>query len=53
MLPALAWVSPRSMRIIVVLPAPLGPRKPKALPRGNVEIDVVDRGALAEALGEA
>ena len=23
------------MRIIVVLPAPLGPRKPKALPRGT------------------
>src|ERR1700722_10307846 len=33
--PALAWVRPSNMRIIVVLPAPLGPRKPKALPRGT------------------
>ena len=52
MLPALAWVRPSSMRIIVVLPAPLGPRKPKALPRGTLQIDAVDRGTLAEALGQ-
>ncbi len=35
MLPELAPVSPRRVLIIVVLPAPLGPRKPKALPRGT------------------
>src|SRR5271166_4865906 len=35
MLPALARVRPSSVRIIVVLPAPFGPRKPNALPRGT------------------
>src|SRR5271170_2154000 len=35
MVPALALVRPSSVRIIVVLPAPLGPRKPKALPLGT------------------
>ncbi len=33
--PALAWVSPSSVRIRVVLPAPFGPRNPNAQPRGT------------------
>src|SRR3954470_10031576 len=33
--PEVGWARPRSMRIRVVLPAPLAPRKPKALPRGT------------------
>src|SRR5579862_312692 len=35
MLPAVAGVRPSSIRISVVLPAPFGPRKPKATPRGT------------------
>ena len=35
MVPASAWVSPSSTRISVVLPAPFGPRYPKAQPRGT------------------
>src|SRR5271156_4104786 len=35
MLPALAWVRPSNVRIMVVLPAPFGPRKPNAQPRGT------------------
>ena len=41
------------MRIIVVLPAPLGPRKPNAHAARHPQVDAVDRGALAEALGQA
>ena len=32
-----------SMRIVVVLPAPLGPRKPKISPCSHGEIDAGDR----------
>ncbi len=31
--PELGWSSPHSMRMVVVLPAPLGPRKPNTSPR--------------------
>src|SRR5579862_2029058 len=33
--PEVGGASPMSMRIVVVLPAPLGPRKPKKQPRGT------------------
>ena len=48
-----ARVRPSSMRISVVLPAPFGPRKPKATPRGHEQVDVVDGDAVAEALRQA
>src|ERR1700689_1112185 len=35
MLPAFARVRPSSVRMILVLPAPLGPRKPNAQPLGT------------------
>ena len=41
------------IRIVEVLPAPFGPRKPKASPRRDVEIDRVDGRELAEALCQA
>ena len=33
--PAVGSIRPISMRMVVVLPEPLGPRKPKTLPRGT------------------
>ena len=44
--------SPTSMRIVVVLPAPLGPRKPKTSPARHLEGHVGDRLAVAEPLGQ-
>ena len=41
------------MRMVEVLPAPLGPRKPKASPARHVEVDLVDGGEVAEALRQA
>ena len=41
------------MRMKVVLPLPLGPRKPKISPRAHLQIDVIDDGAVAEPLGHA
>ena len=41
------------MRIVVVLPAPFEPRKPKTWPLGHVELEPVERGDRAEALDEA
>src|SRR6201987_3523571 len=38
MLPALGRVSPSSILIKVVLPAPFGPRKPNATPRGTFRL---------------
>ena len=35
MLPLVGSAKPRSMRMVVVLPDPLGPRKPKIDPRGT------------------
>src|SRR3954451_23930638 len=35
MVPASRGISPVSMRMVVDLPAPVGPRKPKKLPRGT------------------
>ena len=44
--------SPQSMRMVVDLPAPLLPRKPKISPRADVERDVVDGDEIAEAPGQ-
>ena len=41
-LPSSGVSRPQSMRMVVVLPLPLGPRKPQMRPRGHREIDVVD-----------
>ena len=40
------------VRTVVVLPAPLGPRKPKTSPGGDREGDVLEGGALTEPLGQ-
>ena len=40
------------MRMVVDFPAPLGPSSPKHSPGGNVEADVVDRGAGAVPLDQ-
>ena len=45
--------SPTSIRSVVVLPAPLGPRKPVTVPGSQRKRDVADDGAAAEALREA
>ena len=44
--------SPQSALMMVVLPEPFGPRKPKSSPLPTLEADVVDRGERAEADGE-
>ena len=41
------------IRIVEVLPAPLGPRNPNDSPRRDVEVDAVDRDELAEPLGQS
>ena len=40
------------IRIVDVLPAPFGPRKPNASPGVDVEVDGVHSGEAAEALGQ-
>ena len=40
------------MRIVEVLPAPFGPRNPKASPGLDPEVDPVDRDEVVEALRE-
>ena len=42
-LPALGFVSPSSIRSVVVLPAPFGPRKPVIVPGRERERERVDR----------
>src|SRR5215211_7299405 len=37
-LPEVGWSSPRIMRIVVVLPAPFGPRKPVTMPGSMVQV---------------
>ncbi len=39
-MPAVGLVNPHSMRIVVVLPAPLAPRKPKISPTG-IDIEIL------------
>ena len=50
--PAVGGVSVVSMRISVVLPAPLGPSRPKISPCSTVKADVVHGHEIAEALGQ-
>ncbi len=46
-------ISPSSIRMVVVLPEPFGPRNPKTAPGGHVQVDVVDRDVpTGEPLGE-
>ena len=40
------------MRMVVVLPEPLGPRKPHTSPSRHRDIDMIDRDLAAEALGQ-
>ena len=40
------------IRIVDVFPAPFGPRKPKASPRCDVEVDAVHGHELAETLDQ-
>ena len=41
--PAVGWSSPDSILSVVVLPAPLGPRKPTRSPASISKLDAVDR----------
>ena len=50
--PRSGWRMPQSMRMVVDLPAPLGPRKPKISPLATLERDMVDRGERPERLGQ-
>ena len=43
---------PSTSRMTVVLPAPLGPRKPNTSPLQTVHVEAVDRAQAAELLGE-
>ena len=53
MRPLVGWASPSSRRMSVVLPAPFGPRKPNAQPRGTCRSMDCEGGAVAEALAQA
>ena len=50
-LPAVGGRKQVSMRMVVVLPAPLGPRKADDLAFCDFEGDVVDRGVPGVSLG--
>ena len=41
------------MRMVVVLPAPFGPRNAKTSPRSHREADLIDGDQVAESLGQA
>ena len=43
---------PQSMRMVVVLPLPLGPRKPKISPSQHAQREVLDDALAAEALAQ-
>jgi hypothetical protein len=45
-------VSPTIIRMVVDLPAPLGPTKPVTRPGGDLEGHVVDGDPIAVVLGE-
>ena len=53
--PSPRWAArrPQSMRMVVDLPAPLGPRKPKISPLATVQVDAVHGHEVAEALGQS
>ena len=46
--PSVAGRNPVSIFIVVDLPQPLEPRKPKISPRRDAEIDVIDGDEIAE-----
>ena len=50
---SLAWRKPSRISTVVVLPAPLGPRKAKISPRRDLEVDAADRLVVAVALAQA
>ena len=50
--PEVGVMKPASMRMVVVLPAPLGPRKPSTSPGLHLEAHIVDGGERLVALGE-
>ena len=52
-MPAVTGETQPIIRIVEVLPAPFGPRKPNASPGRDVEVDPVDRREVAEPLGQA
>jgi len=52
MVPASGGMMPSIMRSVVVLPAPLGPRKPRMLPRAREKLEIVHGGEIAEAFGD-
>ena len=51
--PSVGSVSPSSIRIVVVLPAPFCPSSPKILTTAHLEVKAVDRGEVAVLLGQA
>ncbi len=50
--PDVGRACPVSMRIVVDLPAPLGPSSPRTMPRGTVSVEAVDRRDRAELLDD-
>ena len=50
--PAVGRIRPSSIRIVVVLPDPFGPRNPYTAPRGTARSIAVDRDLPAEPLGQ-
>ena len=46
-------MNPASMRMVVDLPAPFGPRKPSTSPLANSERNRVHRGEAAKSLAQA
>ena len=52
-LPPLAWRKPSRISTVVVLPAPLGPRKAKISPRRDLQVDPADGLVVAVALVQA
>ncbi len=45
-------MSPKIMRMVVVLPHPLGPRKPKTSPLIHGRIEIIDRAQALEIFGQ-
>ena len=50
--PLVGVMNPASMRIVVDLPAPLGPRKPRTSPGSTREGEVVDGEQAVVVLGQ-
>ena len=52
-MPPLGGETAPIIRIVELLPAPFGPRKPNVSPALDREVDPVDGGEVAVALGQA